>query len=101
MKVNFLGDNVSSWIESKLKYRPVLKPFNMLFGVKCNYKFYTIINCLLLHARFLIFWCKTAKNIPNISKYFLVIENAKTVEKRIAQKYNRLDAYMKKWSMIL
>ena len=72
----------------------------MLFGVECNHKFYTIINCLLLHARFLIFRCKTAKNIPNLSKYFLV-ENAKTVEKRIVQKYNRLDAYRKKWSMIL
>ena len=73
----------------------------MLFGVEYNHKFYTIINCLLLHARFLIFWCKTAKNIPIISKCFLVVENARTVEKGIAQKYNRLDAYRKKWSMIL
>ena len=73
----------------------------MLFGVECNHKFYMIINYLLLHTRFLIFGCKTAKNIPSISKYFLVDKNAKTVEKRIAQKYNRLDAYRKKWSMIL
>ena len=73
----------------------------MLFGVECNQKFYAIINCLLLHARFLIFRCKTPKNIPNISKYFLVVENAKTVEKRVPQKYNRLDAFRKKWSMIL
>ena len=73
----------------------------MLFGVECNHKFYTIINCLLLHARFLIFRCKTAKNIPNLSKYFFVFQNAKAVEKRIAQKYNRLDAYRKKCSMIL
>ena len=101
VKVASFWENVSSWIESKLKYRLVLKPFYMLFGVECNHKFYTIINCLLLHARFLIFRCKTAKNIPNLSKYFLVVQNAKTVEKRIAQKYNRLDAYRKKWSMIL
>ena len=72
----------------------------MLFCVECNHKFYTIINCLLLHARFSIFRCKTAKNIPSLSKYFLV-ENAKTVKKQIAQKYNRLNAYKKKWSMIL
>ena len=25
--------NVSNWIESKLKYRLVLRPFNVLFGV--------------------------------------------------------------------
>ena len=101
VKVASFWENVSNWIESKLKYRLGLNPFNMLFGVECNQNFYTIINCLLLHARFLIFRCKTAKNIPNISKYFLVVENVKTVKKRIAQKYNRLDAYRKKWSMIL
>ena len=55
VKVASFWENVSSWIESKLKYRLVLKPFNMLFGVECNHKFYTIINCLLLLARFLIF----------------------------------------------
>ena len=71
----------------------------MLVSVECNHKFYTIINCLLLHARFLIFRCKIAKNIPNLSKYFLVVQNAKTVERLIAQKYNRLDAYRKKWSI--
>ena len=59
----------------------------MLFGFECNHKFYAIINCLLLHARFLIFWCKTVKTIPNIGKYFLVVKNAKTIVKRIAQKY--------------
>ena len=42
-----------------------------------------------------------AENIPNLSKYFLVVQNAKTVEKRIAQEFYRLDAYRKKWSMIL
>ena len=73
----------------------------MLFSVECNHKVYKIINCLLLHARFLSFRCKIAKNVPNLSKYFLVVENAKTVEKRIAQKYNQLDAYRKKWSMTL
>ena len=96
VKVASFWENVSCWIESKSKYRLVLKPFNMLFGVKCNHKFYTIINCLLLQARFLIFRCKTAKNIPNVSNYFLLVKNAKTVKKRIAQKYNRLDAYRKK-----
>ena len=69
VKVTSSWENVSSWIESKLKYRLVLKPFQMLFDVKCNHKFYTIINSLLLHARFLIFRCKTAKNSPNISNY--------------------------------
>ena len=58
----------------------------MLFGVECNQKFYTIFNCLLLHARFLNFWCKTAENIPNINKYYLVAKNASTVEKQIALK---------------
>ena len=101
VKVAFFWENVSSWIESELKCKLVLKPFNVLFGVECNHKFYTIINCLLLHAGFLIFRGKTSKNIPNISKYLLVVENTKTVEKRIVQKYNRLDAYRKKWSMIL
>ena len=43
----FFWENVCSWIKSKLKYRLILKPFNMLFGVECNHKFYTIINCLL------------------------------------------------------
>ena len=28
-------------------------------------------------------------------KYYYVVENAKTVEKQIAQKYNKLDAYKK------
>ena len=39
----------------------------MLFGVGCNHKFYAIINCLPLHARFLIFGYKTAKNSPDLS----------------------------------
>ena len=52
VKVASFGKNISSWIEPKLKYRLVLKPLNMLFGVECNHKFYTIINCLLLHDRF-------------------------------------------------
>ena len=83
VKVIFLGKNVNSWIESKLKYRLVLRPFNMLFGVEGNHKFYTTINCLLLLARFLIFWRKTAKKFLNVSKYFLAVENAKRVEKQI------------------
>ena len=65
----------------------------MLFGVGCNYKFYAIIDCLLPHARLLIFRCETEKSIRNISKYYLVDENAKKVEKRIAQKYYKLDAF--------
>ena len=75
VKVASFWENVSCWIESKLKYSLVLKSFNMLFGDECNHKFYTIINCLLLHARFLIFRYKTTKNIPDISKYeyFLVV----------------------------
>ena len=72
-----------------------------MLNVECNHKFDTIINCLLLQVRFLIFGVKLQKNIPNLSKYYLVVENAKTVKKRIAQKYNRLDAYRKKWSMML
>ena len=80
LKVASFWENVGSWIESKLKYRLVLKPNNMLFDVGCNHKFYTIINCLLLHARFLIFWCKTAKNIFSASTFYLVVENAKAVE---------------------
>ena len=31
----------------------------------------------------------------------LVVKNAKRIEKRIAQKYDRLEVYRKKWSMIL
>ena len=95
VKVACFWENVSNWIESKLKCKLVLKPFNMLLGVECNHKFYTVINCLLLHARFLIFRCKIARNIPNISKYYFVGENAKTVKKLIAQKFNKLDAYSK------
>ena len=53
----------------------------MLFGVECNHKFYVSINCLLLQARFLIFWCKTAKNIPN--KYYLVVENIKQLKNEL------------------
>ena len=52
----------------------------MLFGVEGDHKFYTIINGLLLHARFVIFRCKTAKNIPNINKYFLVVEMQKQLK---------------------
>ena len=63
----------------------------MLFGVGCNHKVYAIINCSLLHFRFSILQRKTTKNIPNINKYYHVVKNAKTVEKRIAQKYNKLD----------
>ena len=79
-KIASFWENVSSWIESKLKYRLVLKPINMLFSVECNHKFYTINNCLLLHARFLIFRCKTAKNIPNLSKYFFVVQMRKQLK---------------------
>ena len=61
VKVASFWENVSSLIESKLKYGLVLKPFNMLFSVECNYIFYTIINCLLLHARVLFFGVKLQK----------------------------------------
>ena len=82
VKVASSWKNVSSWVEPKLKHGPVLMPFNMLFDVECDNKFYTIINCLLLQARFLIFLGKTAKNILNTGKYFLVVENAKAVENK-------------------
>ena len=60
-----------------------------------------MIKCLLLYARFLTFRCKTANNIPNLSVHYLAIENAKTVEKRSVRKKKKIDAYRKKWSMIL
>ena len=61
IKIASFWDNVSSWIESKLKCRLVLQPFNMLFSVGCNYKFYAFIyNCLPLQARLLICRPKTA-----------------------------------------
>ena len=40
-------DNVSSWIESKLKCRLELQTFNMLFGIGCNQNFYSIINYII------------------------------------------------------
>ena len=80
VKVASFWEDASSWIESKLKYRLILKPCNMLFGAEGNHTFYMTINGLLLHARFLIFRCKTAKKFHNISKYFLVVENEKTVK---------------------
>ena len=52
----------------------------MLFGVECNHKFYTIINCLLLHARSLILRCKTTKNIPNLKSTFLLFNMQKQLK---------------------
>ena len=62
-----------------------LQPFNMLFDAGCNHKFYSIINCLLLHAGFLIFWNKTAKNISHIDMQHLV-ENAKQLKNELFEK---------------
>ena len=56
VKIASFWENVSSWIESKLKYRLVLKPFNMLFGIECNHKFYTIITCLYYMLDFYFFY---------------------------------------------
>jgi len=74
--------NVSSWTESKLKFRIILHPFNMLCGVKQELKFSLIINCLLLQARFLIFRCKTKNETPDTHMYLLSIKNAKLVENK-------------------
>ena len=51
-------ENVLSWIETKLKLLLDLQPFNLLFGVEKDHDYHLIINCLLLHARFLIYKCK-------------------------------------------
>jgi len=67
-KLSMFWENVSSWIVSKLKFRIILQPFNMLFGVKQVHKFSLIINCPLLQARFLIFRCKIKNETPHIQK---------------------------------
>ena len=59
-------ENVISWIEIKLKLQLNLQPFNLLIGVEKEHDYHLIINCLLLHARFFIYKCKIAKEIPNM-----------------------------------
>ena len=58
----------------------------------------TLLNHQLVTTtcKVLIFWYKISKDIPNISMYYLVVENAKTVRKRIAQQNTKLDAHRKK-----
>jgi len=65
-------ENISSWIELKLKFRIVLQHFNLLFGVTQNHKFSLTINCLLLQARFLIFRRKMKNETPDNNKYLLI-----------------------------
>jgi len=73
---------VSSWIESRLKIRINLETVDMLFGVKSENKFSSVLNCLLLQARFLIFRCKVAKQTSNMHMYLLLIKNIKLAEKK-------------------
>jgi len=69
--------------------------FQYLDRIKINqnkfakHKFSSILNCLLLQARFLIFRCKVSKNTPNMHMYFLLIKNVKLVERKIAQKHGK------------
>ena len=81
-------ENVISWIETKLKLQLNLQPFNLLFEVEEDHDYHLIINCLLLHGRFLIYKCKIAKEIPDINMYFHSIRNVKTAEKEIAKQIN-------------
>ena len=39
-----------------------------------------------MHARLLVFRCKTEKRNQNISMYYFVTQNAKAVKRRTAQK---------------
>ena len=89
-------ENVLSWIETKLKLQLNLQPFNLLLGVEKDHDYNLIIDCLLLHARFLIYKSKIAKEIPHIHMYFLSIRNAKTSEKEIAKQKCKFDLYTKK-----
>jgi len=57
----------------------------MLFGVKSS-----VLNCLLLQVRFLIFRCKVARQTPHMHMHLLLIKTAKLFEKRIAQKHGKL-----------
>ena len=45
-----------------------------------------IVNCLLLHARSLIFCCKVTIHIPDILMFMLQINNARDTERFIAKK---------------
>jgi len=47
----------------------------MLFGFKNEHKFRSVLNYLLLQARFLIFRCKVDKQSPNYAYVFLLIKN--------------------------
>jgi len=58
----------------------------MLFGVKSEKKFSSVLNRFLLQLRFLIFRWKMANQTPNMHIYLLLIKNIKQVEKRIMQK---------------
>ena len=89
-----------SWIETKLKLQLNLQPFDLLFGAEKDYDYHLIINCLLLHAQFLIYKCEIAEEIPNIHMYFLSIRNTKTSEREIAKQKCKFDLYTKKWHMI-
>ena len=83
-----------------MKLQLNLQPFNLLFSVEKDHDYHLIINCLLLHARFLIYKCKIAKEIPNIYMYFLSTRNAKTSEREIAKQKCKFGLYTKKWHMI-
>ena len=100
-KLEIFWENVTSWIESKLKVKFDLNPLIMLFGVEeCN-QFSATINCILLNVRFIIFRCKIEKLMPDMHMFYRTIKNAKLIEKRIAEKNDKMIQFEKKWSNIV
>jgi len=101
-KVAFLEENVSSWIKSRLKMRINLQPVHMLFGVKIENKFSSVLNCLFCMLFSLIFQCISSQtNAKHAHVGLLWIKNIKLVEKKIAQKHGKLKDFYKKWNRII
>jgi len=81
--------------------KPITRPrAGLSFGDKSGHKVSSILNSLLLQARFLTFRFKVGKKTPNMHLYFLIMKKVKLLERKIAQKYGKLTNFQKKWSLI-
>jgi len=65
--------------------------FNKMFGFEhyLNQSVTSLLNCILLNARFTIYRHKIQKTKPIISSFLQMIKNAKTSEYYIAKRRNK------------
>jgi len=74
--------------------------FNKTFGFEhyLNQNVTSLLDCILLNARFTIYRHKIQKTKPLISSFLRMIKNAKTLEYYIANRSNQLRKHFKKWN---